>query len=605
MAATLRDLLIELTRRRGSDLVLKEGRPPIMRISGQMLPSEYLALTADALWALLGEVIGESYAKRLEAEREVDFGFEYEGIARFRANVFFQRSKIGAVIRAIPLEVPTIESLNLPSVLKDMAAAPNGILLVTGPTGSGKSTTLAAVVEYINRSRAAHIITIEDPIEFVYTDKKSTVTQRALGRDSLSIEKALRAALRQAPDVILAGEMRDRATMELAMHAAETGHLVLSTLHTNDAKQTIDRIIDTFPADARTGILRMLSVCLRGVLCQRLVRRTDGGGRVAAIEIMVNSPAIAVMLEKGNVHDIQKAIESSSSYYRMQSFNQALADLIRKRMISEEDGMANTATPSDLKLMLKGVTKSAGIDPNAPGVAPLEAAPPPPEAAPPPAAAATPRRDAAEAPLALVCEPFPPLGLIDGMPILAGRVAGNHIILPHAEVSRHHAQFERRGDFVVVTDLGSANGIVFEHERVREARLVAGEAVEIGPYRIECRRVDAQPPAAIDDATRLGEASGGLSADAGLADVLRACSMGELTGTIEVESAGRLSGRIALRTGTAWRASCGATTGAAAIVELLRLGPGAQPRLVPGDVAGPREITEDLDELLQREAPMT
>ncbi len=360
MAITLKDLCTELTRRRGSDLILKEGRPPLMRITGQLLPSEHPPLDAQALWNLVGEQMDEAYVRRLEQDREVDFGFEYADIARFRANVFYQRKKIGCVIRAIPLEVPTIDALGLPSVLKDLANSPNGVVLVTGPTGSGKSTTLSAVVEHINRTRAAHVITIEDPIEFVYTDKKATITQRELGRDSLNIDRALRAALRQNPDVILAGEMRDRATMELAMHAAETGHLVFSTLHTNDAKQSIDRILDTFPADARVGLLRMLSVTLRGIICQRLIPRTDGSGRVAAIEIMINSPSIRQLIEKGQIAEIQKTIESSQSYYRMQSFNQCLAELVRKRMITEEDAMSNTTAPGDLKLMLKGMVRAGG-----------------------------------------------------------------------------------------------------------------------------------------------------------------------------------------------------------------------------------------------------
>jgi twitching motility protein PilT len=357
---TLRDLLAELTRRRGSDLILKQERPPLFRVSGSVLPSEHPALDKETLWHLLCEVMEEAYVKRLEEDREVDFGFQHDDIGRFRANVFYQRSRVGGVIRAIPLEVPTVDEIGLPPVLKDLASAPNGIVLVTGPTGSGKSTTLAAIVEHINRTRAAHIITIEDPIEFIYTDKKSTVTQRALGRDSLTIERALRAALRQAPDVILAGEMRDRATMELALHAAETGHMVLSTLHTNDAKQSIDRILDAFPPDARVGLLRMLSVTLRGIVCQRLIPRTDGAGRVACLEIMINSPTIKMLIEKGQIGDMAKAIESSQSYYRMQSFNQSLAELVRKRMISEEDAMANTTTPGDLKLMLKGMVRSSG-----------------------------------------------------------------------------------------------------------------------------------------------------------------------------------------------------------------------------------------------------
>jgi twitching motility protein PilT len=358
----LTEILTDLHRRGGSDLVLKEGRPPLMRLSGQLLPSDYPVQTREALWDNISAVLNDFYVKRLEKEKEVDLSFEIGDVARFRVNIFYQRNRLGAVIRAIPLETPTIDALNLPPVLKDIAVAPHGILLVTGPTGSGKSTTLAAIVEHINATRHAHIITIEDPVEFVYTDKKATLTQRGIGEDTLNGARALRAALRQNPDVILAGEMRDRETMELALHAAETGHLVLSTLHTNDAKQSITRITDSFPPENRPGLLRMLSVCLRGVVSQRLIRRADGTGRVAAFEVMVCSPTIKQLIEKGAIEDMAKAIESSSTYYRMQSFNQSLVDLVGRRLITPEAAFENSSSPGDLKLMLKGHQRSGGGD---------------------------------------------------------------------------------------------------------------------------------------------------------------------------------------------------------------------------------------------------
>ncbi|MBX3466855.1 MAG: PilT/PilU family type 4a pilus ATPase [Planctomycetes bacterium] len=353
----LTQLLTDLHRRGGSDLILKEGRPPLMRISGQLLPSDHPVQTKERLWQNVAPLLDEGWVKRLEREREVDLSFEIEDVARFRVNVFYQRNRVGAVIRSIPLETPTVDALKLPPVLKDLAGAPHGIILVTGPTGSGKSTTLAAIVEHINETRHAHIITIEDPVEFVYTDRKATITQRGIGEDVLDTSRALRAALRQNPDVILAGEMRDRETMELALHAAGTGHLVLSTLHTNDAKQSITRITDAFPADGRQGLLRTLSVCLRGVVSQRLIRRADGTGRVAAFEVMVCSPTIKQLIEKGAIDDMARAIESSSSYYRMLSFNQALVELVNRRLITPEAALENSASPGDLKLMLKGMQR--------------------------------------------------------------------------------------------------------------------------------------------------------------------------------------------------------------------------------------------------------
>jgi twitching motility protein PilT len=357
--ANLTDFLTDLHGRRGSDLILKQDRPPLMRLNGDLLPSEYPVQTAELLWENLSPILSEWHVKKLEEEKEIDLGFEIQGLARFRVNVFYQRARVGAVIRAIPLETPTIDALKLPPVLKDVANSPTGIVLVTGPTGSGKSTTLAAVVEHINTTRAAHIITIEDPIEFVYTDKKSTITQRGIGEDTLGTGRALRAALRQNPDVILAGEMRDRETMELALHAAETGHLVLSTLHTNDAKQSITRIIDAFPPENRTGLLRMLSICVRAVVSQRLIPRADGSGRVAAHEVMIVSPTIRQLIEKGAIEDMAKAIAGSSTYYRMQSFNQSLAELVTKRQITPEAALENSSTPGDLKLMLRGVSRQS------------------------------------------------------------------------------------------------------------------------------------------------------------------------------------------------------------------------------------------------------
>lgn len=355
---TLDNILTLMRERVASDLHLRLGRPPLMRMGGDLLPTEHPPLTSDAVWALISPVMNEHLVAKLEEERELDLDYQVPGVARFRFNIFYTKGVLGAVIRLIPLDVPTIDQLGLPPVLKDLSVKPHGLFLVTGPTGSGKSTTLACCVEHINQTRHCHVITIEDPIEFVYSDKKATITQRALGRDSLTHKHALRAALRQDPDVILAGEMRDRETMELAIHAAETGHLVLSTLHTNDAKQTIDRILDTFPAEIQVGLRRMLSVSLIGVVCQRLIKSASGRGRVPAMEILVNSPAIKELIEKGDTAGIDKALAASQSYWRMQTFNQHLAQLVKERKITDEEAVKNSASPDDLKLMLRGLGRS-------------------------------------------------------------------------------------------------------------------------------------------------------------------------------------------------------------------------------------------------------
>ena len=390
--SSLQRILTDLHRRGGSDLVLKEGRPPLMRIHGQLLPSEYPVQSREVLWKNLQAVLDEEHARRLSAERELDLSFEVAGVARFRVNVFHQRGRVGAVVRAIPLEVPTVDALGLPPVLKDVVQHKEGMILVTGPTGSGKSTTLAAMVEQINATRPVHVITIEDPIEFVYADKQATVTQRGIGEDTHDTQRALRAALRQNPDVIMAGEMRDRETMELALHAAQTGHLVLSTLHTNDARQSVTRILDAFPPDARPALLRSLSLGLRAVVSQRLIPRADGAGRVAALEVMIVSPGIRQLIEKGAVDEMTKAIQSSAAYYRMQSFNQSLHDLVTRRLITPEVALEHSLAPGDLQLMLRGHQRGGGgasssdsLEPVAPEAGPAPAAPAPSSSGPLPA----------------------------------------------------------------------------------------------------------------------------------------------------------------------------------------------------------------------------
>jgi twitching motility protein PilT len=277
-----------------------------------------------------------------------------------------------AAFRMIPLEIPTIEVMGLPAVLHDICRAPQGLVLITGPTGSGKSTTLASMIDYMNETESLHIITIEDPIEFVYTDKKCSIDQRQLGSDTRTLHEALRRVLRQDPDIILVGEMRDRESMELAMHAAETGHLVFSTLHTNDAKQTVDRIVDTFPVDSSHQIRAMLALTLHAVVSQRLVKRADGQGRTAAVEVMINSPNMRDLIVEGKTSQIEKVIASSSDFYQMQTFNQSLAKLTLSGVVAQEEALACSTNPNDLKLMLKGIGSANTAKPPEPPKMPIK-----------------------------------------------------------------------------------------------------------------------------------------------------------------------------------------------------------------------------------------
>jgi twitching motility protein PilT len=349
-------ILKELVNRRGSDLHLKVDRPPLMRISSDLLPSEFPPLSRQDMEAVLRKLVGDRGWQTLEEDYEVDASYEIADVARFRLNAFKEREKYGAALRVIPLTSPTIDGMGLPAVLKDICQAPQGLVIVTGPTGSGKSTTLAAMISHINDTQPLHIVTIEDPIEFVYSDKMCTIRQRQLGNDVKSLSEALRRVLRQDPDVILMGEMRDPETIELAMHAAETGHLVFSTLHTNDAKQSIDRVISTFPADAHGQIRAQMALALQAVVSQRLVKRADGSGRTAAMEIMINSPQIRELIQEGKTSSIEKAMASSGDYYRMQTFNQSLAKLVNDKTVTEAEAMAVSTSPNDLKLLLKGVS---------------------------------------------------------------------------------------------------------------------------------------------------------------------------------------------------------------------------------------------------------
>ncbi len=349
MSVVLDDLLTALLQRRGSDLHLKAGRPPLFRISGRIVPSEFADLTGEDIRGLLDSLMHPGLGERLERERAIDFSYAHGDRARFRVNAFYQRGNLTAVLRAVPVRVPGLAQLCLPSVLRDVAMASSGLVLVTGPTGSGKSTTLAALVEHINERRQAHIITIEDPIEFVHTDGNSIINQREIGYDAPDFATALRHILRQDPDVILIGEMRDSETISTAMTAAETGHLVLSTLHTNDAPQTVDRIIDSFPAEQQLQVRNQLATVLRAVVCQRLVPMATGSGMVAAVEVMVNSPQVQNHIAEGDVARLHRVIEESAGgLYRMQTTNQSLAALLHKGLITMDTARGASPDPDEL-----------------------------------------------------------------------------------------------------------------------------------------------------------------------------------------------------------------------------------------------------------------
>ncbi len=358
----LDQLLIDLGQNGGSDLHLKVGRPPIFRVAGDLVPqTTFPEISADEMRDTMMRLMGPERTRIFEQEMESDFSYEIPGYARFRVNVFIQRGEIGSVMRLIPLEVPTIEEMNLPTVLRTLCDHPNGLVIVTGPTGSGKSTSLAAMIQYINQTYHRHIITLEDPIEFVYTDELSCINQRELGLDTHELHRALRAALRQDPDCILMGEMRDPETIHFAITAAETGHLVFSTLHTNDAKQTLDRVLGTFEGPELNQIRMQLALVLRGVLCQRLVKRSDGQGRVAALEIMINTPHVKQIIEEGATRDLEKAI-NEGGHYNMQTFNAALFNHYKQGMITEEEAMISSSNPEDLTLMMRGIKRGSAAD---------------------------------------------------------------------------------------------------------------------------------------------------------------------------------------------------------------------------------------------------
>ncbi|MEW6055862.1 MAG: type IV pilus twitching motility protein PilT [Bdellovibrionota bacterium] len=358
---SMKYLLHALVKHGASDLHLKSNRPPLYRINGKLVAAKMPELSGETIKEVLYSVLTDKLIRDFERNLQVDCSFQFEGLGRFRANIYLQRGTVAGVIRMIPLNIPGLESLGLPSVLKEIALKKRGLVLITGSTGCGKSTTMAAMLNYINEHRHSHIITIEDPIEFVFRDIKSSVCQREVGADAGSMHDALVGALHQDPDVITIGEMRQYETIEAALTAAETGHLVLSTLHTNDAKSSIDRIVDVFPPNAKNQVRIQLSACLLAVVSQKLVPRADGEGRVAVCEVLIKSPTIENLILNNELDKIEEAMATSTTYYKMQTFNQALERLVMKGVITNEDAIFASNSPEELKMRLSGFKKEEGF----------------------------------------------------------------------------------------------------------------------------------------------------------------------------------------------------------------------------------------------------
>lgn len=345
----LNNILGKMTALKASDLHITAGSHPSARIDGKLkIFKEHRIITNDMIERAFLSLLPEEKRNTFLNTKELDFSYEIPGVSRFRGNIMYQRGNLAAIFRIIPADPPTIEELNLPRVITSLCNKPRGLVLITGPTGSGKSTTLAAMVDYINNTRAEHIVTIEDPIEFLHKNKKSVIHQRELGSDTLSYSEALKHILRQDPDIILIGEMRDLDTITFAVSAAETGHLVFGTVHTTNAASTIDRIIDVFPPSQQAQIRMQLSSTLEGVVCQTLVRRKDGNGRVCATEILVGTLAIRNMIREGKTHMIVNMIQSGIKD-GMHTLNNSLMKLVQNNTCSLEDAIAKSSQPDELR----------------------------------------------------------------------------------------------------------------------------------------------------------------------------------------------------------------------------------------------------------------
>ncbi len=347
----LTELLTEMINRGASDLHLTVGTPPQIRVDGALIPLNLPRLSPDNTKELAYSVLTEIQRAEFERHNELDLSFGIRGLSRFRANVFRQRDCVAMALRRIPFEILNFEKLGLPPVVEELADRPNGLVLVTGATGSGKSTTMAAMIDKINREKSKHILTIEDPIEYIHQHKNSIVNQRQIHSDTESFHSALRSVLRQDPDVVLIGELRDRVTIEIALIVAETGHLVFGTLHTNSAVQTINRIIDVFPADQQEQVRQQLAMSLQGVICQQLLARV-GGGRYMVCEVMVANSAVRASIRESKVHQMDSLIQVGGKY-GMQTMNQSLLKAFLAGKINREDALTRSNDPSDLKNMME------------------------------------------------------------------------------------------------------------------------------------------------------------------------------------------------------------------------------------------------------------
>jgi len=352
----LRVALEEMVRRRASDLHLKVGRPPVLRIHGELVLTDLPVLRPDDAKKCADQILSPQQREEFAQRKELDFAIGVQGLGRFRVNLFQQRGTLGFALRAIPFEIPSISDLQLPPIIEDIAVSPRGLILVTGITGSGKSTTLAAMIRHLGNSRPTNVVTIEDPIEFLHRDQLSLISQREVGTDTISFHEALRHVLRQDPDVVMLGEIRDVESMETVLKASNTGHAVFTTLHTTDASQTITRIISFFPSHQHTEIRGILADGLRAIISLRLIPRADGMGRVPAAEIMVNTALIAERIRTGDLlHTIGDLISEGRSQYGMQTFDQSLMDLYRRGLITHDDAVRYATNPSEFVLRASGV----------------------------------------------------------------------------------------------------------------------------------------------------------------------------------------------------------------------------------------------------------
>ncbi len=356
MALSIQSLLQEMVQKNGTDLHITTQAPPTIRVHGKLQPLAYPPLTPAETKQIIYAILTDAQKHRFEEDLELDFSFGIKGIARFRANVFMQRGAVAGAFRLIPYEIRGFKELGLPPVVEKICEKPRGLVLVTGPTGSGKSTTLAAMIDKVNKERQEHIVTIEDPVEYLHKHQKCIVNQRELHADTHSFHNALRSVLREDPDVVLIGEMRDLETIEAALRIAETGHLTFATLHTNSCVETINRIVDVFPQNQQSQVRTQLSFVLEGILCQSLLPRKDGRGRVLAVEILIPNSGIRNLIRENKIHQIYSMMQTSQATTGMQTYNQSLASLVFRNLISKEVALSRSSNPEELMdLLNRGV----------------------------------------------------------------------------------------------------------------------------------------------------------------------------------------------------------------------------------------------------------